>query len=96
MVISPCPILTGTCHVPVKAAKEEAAVKATAQLHPVSGMCFEPPEPKSGSRAAALPSEVLRIDTSYWVLPADKHMPFANFMRQGENMILKKERNCYR
>ena len=36
MVISPCPILTGTCHVPVKAAKEEAAVKAVAQLHPVS------------------------------------------------------------
>ena len=92
MVISPCPILTGTCHVPVKAAKEEAAVKATAQLHPVSDC----PEPESGSRAAALPSEVLRIDTSYWVLPADKHMPFANFMRQGENMILKKERNCYR
>ena len=32
MVISPCPILTGTCHVPVKAAKEEAAVKAVKQL----------------------------------------------------------------
>ena len=37
MVISPCPILTGTCHVPVKAAKEEAAEKAAAQIHPVSG-----------------------------------------------------------
>ena len=36
MVISPCPILTGTCHVPVKAAKEETAVKAAAQLRPVS------------------------------------------------------------
>ena len=85
MVISPCPILTGTCHVPVNAAKEETAVKAAAQL-----------QPESGSRAAALPSEVLRIDTSYWVLPADKHMPFVNLLRQGENMILKKERNCYR
>ena len=37
MVMSPGPILTGTCHVPVKAAKEEAAVKAAAQFHPVSG-----------------------------------------------------------
>lgn len=95
MVISPCPILTGTCHVPVKAAKEEAAVKATARSTRFR-IGYEHPEPESGSRAAALPSEVLRIDTSYWVLPADKHMPFANFMRQGENMILKKERNCYR
>ena len=50
---------------------------------------------RRGSRAR-LPSEVLRIDTSYWVLPADKHMPFVNLLRQGENMILKKERNCYR
>ena len=96
MVIFPCPILTGTCHVPVIAAKKDTAVMAAAQLHPVSHLCSEHPEPESGSRAAALPSEVLRIDTSYWVLPADKHMPFANYVRQGENMILKKERNCYR
>ena len=95
MVISPCPILTGTCHVPVKAAKEEAAVKVVTQRHRFR-FGYEHPEPESGSRAAALPSEVLRIDTSYWVLPADKHMPFANYVRQGENMILKKERNCYR
>lgn len=95
MVISPCPILTGTCHVPVKAAKEEAAVKAVTQRHRFR-FGYEHPEPESGSRAAALPSEVLRIDTSYWVLPADKHISFVNLMRQGENMILENERNCYR
>ena len=94
MVISPCPILTGTCHVPVKAAKEEAAVKATARSTRFR-IGYEHPEPESGSRAAALPSEVLRIDTSYWVLPADTTSCFRGFYEAGENMILKKGRKRY-
>jgi len=91
MVISPCPILTGTCHVPVKAAKEEAAVKVVTQRHRFR-FGYEHPEPESGSRAAALPSEVSRIDTSYWVLPADKSMSFANLMRQGEKHDFEKRK----
>ena len=94
MVISPCPILTGTCHVPVKAAKEEAAVKATARSTRFR-IGYEHPEPESGSRAAALPSEVLRIDTSYWVLPADTFYRFLHFERQGKIVFLKKGRNHY-
>jgi hypothetical protein len=56
---------------------------------------YEHPEPGSGSRAAALPSEVLRIDTSYWVLPADTFYRFLHFREAGKIVLLKKGRNRY-